>query len=183
MSFERHPPSTKRPPSPEYMSELVQYNNNTRDFNSSMQRNMAMQNGQIEIMKKIQSLLEEDIALTKLQRPRGKTSAFRFTVTPTSKLVHLDFITGDRDSTNIPDNSVAKFSFEKLYSISITNEGPDSILYSLNVDKSSGDVNGRLAANQTSPAYDYQFPTFETANVSLAPSSVSGATISINGLY
>ena len=185
MSLERNPYHTKRVPDPTYMSELVDYNNNTKKFNESISNNILLQRRQISIMSGVEALLKELINLTKLQRPRGKPAAFRFTITAgaNARLVHLDFITGTKDSRNIPAGASTSFSFEKLYSITITNEGPDAVLYSLNVDKSSGEVIGRLGANESTPQYNYQFPTFETVNIALDSGATTGATIQINGLY
>jgi len=167
------------------MSELIQYNTNTKHFNSAIEKSIFLQERQISVMTTTEELLKELIGLTKLQRPRGRTSAFRFTISAgaNARLVHIDFLTGTKDSRNIPANAVTHFPFEKLYSITITNEGPDSILYSLNADKSSGEVTGKLGANESTPPYNYQFPTFETVNIALESGSAVGATVHINGLF
>lgn len=184
MSLERNR-HTQRLPDPTYMSELVQYNQNTKNFNSTMERSIFLQERQIGVMTHTEDLLKELISLTKLQRPRGRTAAFRFSINAgaTARLVHIDFITGMRDTVNLPAGAITNFSMEKLYSITITNEGPDAILYSTNVDKSSGEVAGRLGANESTPNFTYTFPTFETVNIALDSNATVGATIHINGLY
>jgi len=139
----------------------------------------------IELLNINKDMLQEQIDLMKLQRPMGKMFDMSMTLSTgtAARLVHIDFIAGNNNNMSVlPPNTNLDFPFNKLYSLTITNDGPANIVYSLNVPRGSSQATARLFPNETDELGPFSFPTFETLNVALEGGSTSAASVRIRGL-
>ena len=137
----------------------------------------------IRLLESDKKLLEEQIELTKLQRPTGRTANMSLTLPVGSKLAHIDFISGLKGNMSVlPTGSNLEFPFGKLYSLKITNYGPATVVYSTNEPRNSSEADIPILANETEDLGMWPFPTFETLNIALAAGSTDLAQVRIRGL-
>jgi hypothetical protein len=174
-------------PSKDYIAFLKDRENKLMDtqrkFDTTMSNALEIQRRQIVLLDETAEAVTKLYDLTTLMKPKGKTYPFTIVLPagPTARLVHLDFLTGTKNSDNIPATSLVRFPHASMYSITITNDGPDGIFFDLNEPRSSNLAVVKLAANE-STSYSYQFPTFETMNIALEVGATNGATVRIFGL-
>lgn len=176
-------PYTAKIPDPAYLHALHDFDYNTRRFNTVMKTFTDISTEMVKLLKRVADATEEQNELLKLQRPRGKVYPINLTmpISPNAKLVHIDFITGDKDSI-LPPNTNLNYPYAKLYWINITNDGPGTIFYATNEAKNSVQGYTKLLASESDPLGPYLFPTFETMNIVLENAAVSGASVRIRTL-
>lgn len=176
-------PYTAKIPDPAYLRALHDFDYNTRRFNTVVQTFSSVSKEMLKLLKETADAVRETNELAKLQRPRGKVYPIDLTLPSGSsaRLVHIDFLTGDKDSI-LPSDVNLNYPYSKLYWISITNDGPGTIFYATNESKNSMQGFTRLLANESDPLGPFPFPTFETMNVVLENGSSVQAKVRIRTL-
>lgn len=178
---------TKRQPDLAYTMQLIEQNKRLR---SQIDKNNGVlidtetaYKRMIELLKANEELTQEQLDLMRLQRPTGKLANITITlpIGSTARLVHLDFIGGSKMSV-LPPNSNIAFPFSKLYTLTVTNDGPGTIVYSPNESRNSNSASAVLYANESDDLGRYPYPTFETLNLALETGSAQPATVRIRGL-
>lgn len=177
---------TKRRPDTAYMLQMEEENKRLRSEilkkNGVLLDTDTAYKKMIALLENNEELAKEQVDLIKLQRPLGKTSDMSFTLPVGSKLIHINFISGNMDEASIlPANTNLDFPFSKLYTLVIANDGPATIVYSTNEPKNSFKANAKLLPNESYEEH-FNFPTFETLNIALEGGSTSPASVRIRGL-
>lgn len=178
-------PYGKKIPSPAYLSQMQQLQKQNREFTKQMETAADLNKRMVELLDATSKAVKEQNDLTKLQRPRGKIYPIDIPMPSgaNSRLVHIDFITGTKDTTNLPAGTNLNYPGDKLYYLEIKNvSGGANIAYSTNEAKGSMIGATILAGGETDKLGPFLFPTFETINVSLQAAATSGATVRIRGL-
>lgn len=179
--------TTKRYPDTAYMLQQAEANKRLTSqidkSNGALREVTDVNKLVLTMLEKNTDLLKEQLELSKLQRPQGKTYEMALTLAVGSKLAHIDFIAGNKNNMSIvPAGANIEFPFAKLYSLTITNDGPATIVYSTNKARGSNEADSRLFANETKDLGTWPFPTFETLNVALESGSTTAASLRITGL-
>lgn len=185
LGFDAGQDYSKRMPSPQYITQMQQLEKQNRQFTKTIETAADINRRIVELLDKTEKAVKEANELTKLQRPRGKIYPIDLDMPSgaNSRLVHIDFITGTKDTVNLPAGTNLNYPGDKLYYLEIKNvSGGANIAYSTNEAKGSMIGATVLAGGETDKLGPFLFPTFETINVSLQSAAVSGATVRIRGL-
>jgi hypothetical protein len=151
--------------------------------------NTVLVNEQIKASVAIIALLDEQSKpmkqlydLEKLKIPDGRTHAMSLILTYTRhRMVHLDFVKGEIESRGIPSGSNISYSYTKLFTLIIYNDGPADIVFSTNRSTNSTDATSTVESG-TSTTIDFDYAVLENLNISLATTASSNAAVRLIGL-
>jgi hypothetical protein len=99
----------------------------------------------------IPTILIKMLEVMRAQIPEGKPYNSKIRLYPTTRLVHVNLISGDRDKNrNIPNDeySLVDRPYRYARQLVIQNRGPGDIRYDVNQDKGSTRATIRVKANE-----------------------------------
>lgn len=119
--------------------------------------------------------------ILRAQVPEGRTYFMDLHMTPSDKLIHLDFKRGDTKdgSKNVPlnrDGVHVEYPYREVREIRVTNRGDAVVVFAVNVDgRSSSRANIRVVKNQMEPFTMNYYPVLHNMNITLERASVTSA--------
>lgn len=151
---------------------------NTLLLNESIKASIAI----TALLDEQSKLLRRQIYLQELQIPKGITYPMSFTIAYTAgSMVHLNFVTGEKDQRGIAATSPLAYPYAKLFSLIIYNDGTGDIAVTTNVAQNSSDASA-IVKSGTNITIEFSYPVIESLNISLAPTSTSNAVVRLIGL-
>lgn len=123
--------------------------------------------------------------ILRAQVPEGKTLFMDLHMTPTDKLIHLDFVKGDTKdgSKNVPltrEGTHVEYPYREVREIRVTNRGDAVVVFAVNVDgRSSTRANIRVVKNQTEPFSMNYFAVLRNMNITLERGSTQSTDVEI----
>ena len=123
--------------------------------------------------------------LLRAQVPEGKTYFQDLHITPTDKLIHLDFVKGDTKdgSRNVPltrEGVHVEYPYRQVREVRVMNRGDATVVFAVNVDgRSSTRANIRVQKYDSHPFTMNYYPVLHNMNITLERGAAQSADVEI----